>query len=58
MTAIGFLMIALGMLLGILCGAPRDDEWNRADGVGFAAVIAGTALVSVGIAVWLWSAMP
>lgn len=58
MTAVGFLMITLGMIIGIAFGDPDEDTYNVADAIAANALFFGLAIFSIGVSVWLWGVMP
>lgn len=58
MTGTGFLMMSFGFLLGLIFGSPDEDEFNFADSMSMVLLLGGSALVSLGVGVFLLGAMP
>lgn len=58
MTATGFVLLALGILLVLGFGSELHAPSNGADHIGMACISIGFGLLLVGFAVFLWMAMP
>jgi uncharacterized membrane protein len=56
MTAIGFILLALGSVLFSIF-PPRNGAFDRRD-VGPAMALIGICLIAVGVAKYLWWVMP
>lgn len=57
MTAIGFALFILGILIGAMNAAVGTGQ-NWLDGVGGLMIALGTILMVIGIGIWLWHVMP
>ena len=58
MTAIGFVLLFAGWLIGSLFGSPNPYFTNAADKVAVIMYLSGLLLALAGAAAWLWRVMP
>lgn len=57
MTAIGFVLLFAGWLIGSMFGAPRGTT-NKADTVACALFFVGLIAMVAGLSTWLWRWLP
>jgi len=58
MTAIGFVLTTVSMLIGWFVHDPQDQDPPAAYNWALGGACTGLALMAAGIAVWLWKVMP
>ena len=58
MTAIGFVLTTVSMLIGWFVHDPQDEDHPAAYNWALGGACTGLALMASGIAVWLWRVMP
>lgn len=58
MTAIGSAIVFVAFVLQLLFGQPYERSFNTGERVAIFLLWTGSALVSIGVLIWLWRALP